>query len=346
MICFTSDYCEGAHPALLAALADTNLEGNPGYGTDGHCQAAALMLCRLIGQPDAQVHFLTGGTQTNQTAIAAFLRPHEAAICAASGHINVHETGAIEATGHKCLAIYCLDGKLTPGAVQAVLDAHTDEHMVKPKLVYISQTTEVGTVYSLEELRALRRICDEKGLYLYLDGARLASALALGSISLTAVASLTDAFYIGGTKNGALFGEALVICNPALQPDFRYLIKQRGGMLAKGWLLGVQFEKLFENGGSLYLELGRHANEAAARLREGLKARGVLFDVDSPSNQLFVQLPESVLEGLQPDFAWTDMKPAGSGRRSIRLVTSWATTQEQVDAFLAALDRLCPSGQF
>ena len=346
MIRFTSDYCEGAHPTLLAALADTNLEGNPGYGTDGHCQAAARMLCRLIGRPDAQVHFLTGGTQTNQTAIAAFLRPHEAAICAASGHINVHETGAIEATGHKCLAIYCLDGKLTPGAVQAVLDAHTDEHMVKPKLVYISQTTEVGTVYSLEELRALRRICDEKGLYLYLDGARLASALALGSISLTAVASLTDAFYIGGTKNGALFGEALVICNPALQPDFRYLIKQRGGMLAKGWLLGVQFEKLFENGGALYLELGRHANEAAARLLEGLKARGVLFDVDSPSNQLFVQLPESVLEGLQPDFAWTDMKPAGAGRRSIRLVTSWATTQEQVDAFLAALDRLSPSGQF
>ena len=346
MIRFTSDYCEGAHPTLLAALADTNLEGNPGYGTDDHCQAAARMLCRLIGQPDAQVHFLTGGTQTNQTAIAAFLRPHEAAICAASGHINVHETGAIEATGHKCLAIYCPDGKLTPGAVQAVLDAHTDEHMVKPKLVYISQATEVGTVYSLEELRALRRICDEKGLYLYLDGARLASALALGSISLTAVASLTDAFYIGGTKNGALFGEALVICNPALQPDFRYLIKQRGGMLAKGWLLGVQFEKLFENGGALYLELGRHANEAAARLREGLKARDVLFDMDSPSNQLFVQLPESVLEGLQPDFTWTDMKPAGSGRRSIRLVTSWATTPEQVDAFLAALDRLSPSGQF
>ena len=166
MIRFTSDYCEGAHPTLLAALADTNLEGNPGYGTDDHCQAAARMLCRLIGRPDAQVHFLTGGTQTNQTAIAAFLRPHEAAICAASGHINVHETGAIEATGHKCLAIYCPDGKLTPGAVQAVLDAHTDEHMVKPKLVYISQTTEVGTVYSLEELRALRRICDEKGLYL------------------------------------------------------------------------------------------------------------------------------------------------------------------------------------
>ena len=348
MIRFTSDYCEGAHPALLAALTDTNLEGNPGYGTDPHCQNAARMLCRLIGQPQAQVHFLVGGTQTNQTAISAFLRPHEAVICAASGHINVHETGAIEATGHKCLALLPPGRKAHPGrGAGGAGRPHRRAHGQAPDGLHQPDHRGGHRLQHWRNCGLCGRICDEKGLYLYLDGARLASALALARHQPHGRwPPVADAFYIGGTKNGALFGEALVLCNPALQPDFRYLLKQRGGMLAKGWLLGVQFEKLFENGGTLYLELGRHANEMASRLRQGLQARGVVFDVDSPSNQLFVQLPEAVLEGLAPDFVWTDMKPAGPGRRSIRLVTSWATSLEQVDAFLAALDRLSPSGQF
>ena len=340
MIRFTSDYCEAAHPALLAAIADTSLEGNAGYGTDDHCKNAAEMVRGLIGRPDADIHFFVGGTQTNMTAIAAFLKPYEAVICADSGHINVHETGAVEATGHKCLTALCPSGKLSPAQVAAIADAHTDEHMVKPRMVYISQTTEVGTAYTKEELAALSEVCRQKGLYLFLDGARLASGLALGQLTLPDIAALTAAFYIGGTKNGALFGEVLVILNPALKPDFRFHIKQRGGMLAKGWLLGVQFEQLFENDGALYMALGRHANEMAARLRAGLQALpAVRFDVDSPSNQLFVSIPAAGLEPLRADFAWSDMGPAVNGMQALRLVTSWATTEDQVDAFLSALGK-------
>ena len=279
-----------------------------------------------------------GGTQTNATAIAAFLRPYEAAIAAVSAHICVHETGAIEATGHKCIACPAVDGKLTPDAVRAAVAAHPDEHMVKPKLVYISQTTEIGTLYSLAEVEALRAVCDELGLWLYLDGARLASGLAAGGPSLTDLGRLCDAFYIGGTKNGALFGEALVILNPALKPDFRYNIKQRGGMLAKGWLLGIQFEQLFQE--NRYVALADHANRMALKLKAGIAALGYPFFCDSVTNQQFPIFPDAIVEALKPDFDFEfSSKPDGT-HTCIRLVTSWATPEANVDAFLEALGAL------
>lgn len=334
---FTNDYSEGAHPALLQALARTNVEGNFGYGCDPHCENARRLICAAIGCPGAQVHFLVGGTQTNAACLCAFLRPHEAVIAAATGHVCVHETGAIEATGHKCIAMPAApDGKLTPALVRAAVAAHPDEHMVKPRLVYVSNTTETGCVYTGEELAALRAVCDELGLLLYLDGARLASALAAGGASLEDLGRLCDAFYIGGTKNGALFGEAVCIINPALSADFRYIMKQRGGMLAKGWLLGVQFEQLFTDG--LYQRLGRHSTALAQRLAAGLEALGVPFGCPSPSNQLFPILPDHVLKQLEGDFHWEVSARPNAGHTQIRLVTSWATREEAVTAFLLAVE--------
>ena len=335
---FTNDYSEAAHPDVLAALTATNLEGNFGYGLDGHCERAAACIRELCAAPDADVHFLAGGTQTNLTAVAAFLRPHEAVIAASTGHVCVHETGAIEATGHKCIAVACENGKLTPDDVRNVCTAHPDEHMVKPRLVYVSNTTEIGTVYTKEELAGLRAVCGELGLYLYLDGARLGSAIAAGGPDFAELARLCDAFYIGGTKNGALFGEALVILNDALKPDFRWILKQHGGMLAKGWLLGVQFDALLRGG--LYLDLARHANEQAQRLRSGIGMLGYAFACDSPSNQQFPILPDAVLEQLEGDFHWEVIGHPAPGMTEIRLVTSWATSPAAVSAFLRRLREL------
>ena len=335
---FTNDYSEAAHPDVLAALTATNLEGNFGYGLDGHCERAAAGIRELCAAPDADVHFLVGGTQTNLTAVAAFLRPHEAVIAASTGHVCVHETGAIEATGHKCIAVACENGKLTPDDVRNVCTAHPDEHMVKPRLVYVSNTTEIGTVYTKEELAGLRAVCGELGLYLYLDGARLGSAIAAGGPDFAELARLCDAFYIGGTKNGALFGEALVILNDALKPDFRWILKQHGGMLAKGWLLGVQFDALLRGG--LYLDLARHANEQAQRLRSGIGMLGYAFACDSPSNQQFPILPDAVLEQLEGDFHWEVIGHPAPGMTEIRLVTSWATSPAAVSAFLRRLREL------
>ena len=336
---FTNDYSEGAHPSILEAMTATNLEGNFGYGCDPHCEHAAALIRQKIARPDADVHFFVGGTQTNATCICAFLRPHEAAIAAHSGHICVHETGAVEATGHKCIAMPAAPGgKLTPELVRQAVAAHPDEHMVKPRLVYVSNTTEVGGVYTTAELEALRAVCDELGLLLYLDGARLASALACGGASFEDLGRLCDAFYIGGTKNGALFGEALVILNPALKPDFRYNIKQRGGMLAKGWLLGVQFEQLFQ--GNRYVELAAHANALALKLKEGIAALGYTFLCDSVTNQQFPILPDEVVAALGQDFGFEFNCKPDAAHTCIRLVTSWATPEENVDAFLKALAAL------
>ena len=338
MIRFTNDYSEGCHPSILEAMAATNTEGNFGYSNDPHSAHAHELIRQAIGRPDADVHLLVGGTQTNATAIAAFLRPYEAVIAAVSGHICVHETGAIEATGHKCIACPAVNGKLTPDAVRAAVAAHPDEHMVKPKLVYISQTTEIGTLYSLEEIEALRAVCDELGLWLYLDGARLACGLAAGGPSLQDLGRLCDAFYIGGTKNGALFGEALVILNDALKPDFRYNIKQRGGMLAKGWLLGIQFEQLFQEG--RYVALGAHANAMALKLKAGIAALGYPFFCDSITNQQFPIFPDGVMEALKPDFDFEFSSKPDADHTCVRLVTSWATPESNVDAFLEALKKL------
>ena len=335
---FTNDYSEGVHPDLLAAIAATNTEGNFGYGCDGHCAKAAARIRELCAAPDADVHFLVGGTQTNMTAVAAFLRPHEAVIAASTGHVCVHETGAIEATGHKCVAAPGENGKLTPDAVRAVCAAHPDEHMVKPRLVYVSNTTEIGTVYTEEELAALRAACDELGLYLYLAGARLGCPIAAGGTGFEALVRLCDAFSIGGTKNGALFGEALVIVNDALKPDFRWVLKQRGGMLAKGWLLGMQFDALLKN--DLYLSLARHANELALRLRDGIMALGYVFSSPSTTNQQFPVLPDAVLDEMRGEFHWEEMGSPAPGMTNIRLVTSWATPPQAVDAFLARVEEL------
>ena len=339
MIRFTNDYSEGCHPSILEALTAANTEGNPGYSTDAHAARARALICDAVGRPDADVHFLVGGTQTNATAIAAFLRPYQAVIAAASAHVCVHETGAIEATGHKCVACPAVDGKLTPDPVRAAVAAQPDEHMVQPKLVYISQTTEIGTLYTLAEVEALRAVCDELGLYLYLDGARLAAGLAAGGPSLPELGRLCDAFYIGGTKNGALFGEALVILNDALKPDFRYNIKQRGGMLAKGWLLGIQFEQLFAEPGR-YTALAAHANAMALRLKEGIAALGSPFFCDSVTNQQFPIFPDGVVKALEPDFGFEFSSKPDAEHTCIRLVTSWATPEANVDAFLAALKAL------
>ncbi|WP_409976344.1 threonine aldolase family protein [Xanthomonas cerealis] len=329
---FRNDYSEGAHPRLFAALAAASAEQNGGYGLDRHSARAAQMIRRECACAHAEVHLLVGGTQTNLAAIGAFLRPHQAVIAAACGHIATHETGAIEATGHKVLTVDAADGRLSPERIAPLLAEHGNEHMVQPRLLYVSNTTELGTIYRKRELQALRAFCDAHGLWLFLDGARIGSALTAegNDLSLADVAALTDAFYIGGTKNGALLGEALVIVNPALQADFRYLLKQRGALLAKGMVLGAQFAALFEDG--LFYELAAHANRMAARLREGLAAAGAQFASDSPTNQLFVTLPADAVEALAQRYDFERWQLLADGRWVIRFVTSWATQAVAVDA--------------
>ena len=291
MYSFVNDYSEGAHPKVLKKLEETNPLQLDGYGEDVYCRDAAQLIKEAADSKNAAVHFIPGGTQTNLIAVSAFLRPHEAIISAQTGHVEVHETGAIEATGHKIITVDTPDGKLDAKLIQTALDFHTDEHMVKPRMVYISDTTEVGTHYTKNELEELSGFCRSKGLLLYLDGARLGSALVIkdSGLKLEDIAELTDAFYIGGTKNGALLGEALVITSDSLKNDFRFMIKQRGGMLAKGRVLGLQFLALFENG--LYYELAAHANETADILRKGISKFGIKFASDSVSNQLFPYIP-------------------------------------------------------
>ena len=343
MYSFKNDYSEGCHPRILEALARTNLEQTVGYGRDPYCQEAGALIRKAIDCPNAEVHFLVGGTQTNQTALAAFLRPHQCAIAADTGHINVHETGAIEATGHKVVTLPHQEGKLTPSMIRTMVAAHPDEHMVKPKLAYISQSTELGSVYTKAELEALSACCRELGLYLYLDGARLASALACpqSEVTLPDLARLCDAFYIGGTKCGALFGEALVIVRDELKPDFRYLLKQRGGMLAKGRLLGIQFAELFRDG--LYFELGRNATQLAQQLQAGMTRLGFSLLIESPSNQIFPIVPTALLPKLSEFCVFEISSQLDAERTAIRLVTSWATRPENVQEFLAELERCAAS---
>ena len=337
MLNFRNDYSEGAHPTIVEAMRQNNLTPVIGYGMDEYCAYAAAMIRERFGCPSADVHFLVGGTQTNLTMIASALRPYEAVICADTGHINVHETGAIESTGHKVLTVPKEDGKLTPADVLSVVRSHPDEHMVKPRMVYISQSTEVGTVYTRHELEALRAVCDRQNLLLYLDGARLASGMTAEDCDLIPadLHRLCDAFYIGGTKNGALFGEALVLVNDALKPDFRYMIKNRGAMLAKGWLLGMQFEGLFT--GDLYFTLGRHANAMAARLRDGLIAKGYELAYPSTTNQVFAVLDKDQIFELTTEAAFEFTKNWDATHDVVRFVTSWATKAEDVDAMLALL---------
>ena len=338
MIFLKNDYSLGAHPKVMDALVSTNMELADGYGEDDHCRRAAERIKDLFACPDADVHFLTGGTQTNQTALAAFLlRPHWSVISADTGHICVHETGAIEATGHKINHVKTPDGKLTPELIEEVLIFHEDEHYVLPKAIYISNSTETGLIYTKAELTALRRCCDEHGLLLYLDGARMAMALTCKGNDLTYedFPKLADAFYIGGTKCGALFGEALVIVNDELKPDMRFLIKQRGGLLAKGRLLGVQFEALLKD--DLYLELGRHANRMAQKLVDGIRAKGYEFEIPPQTNLIFVLIPKEKEKQLSEKVMYETWPVVTETHQAIRLVTSWGTREEEVDALLELL---------
>ena len=343
MIYFNSDYLEGAHPRIMARLVETNLDQTPGYGEDAFCERAREIIRALCQAPEADVHFLVGGTQVNATVLTAALRPYQGVVCADTGHIAVHETGAIEAGGHKVLTLPGTDGKIDANQVEALCRLHygdeSHEHMVMPAALYLSCPTELGTLYSRDELSALRAVCDRWGLALYLDGARLGYGLAAreNTLSLPFLASVCDAFTIGGTKQGLLFGEALVIIGGALKPDFRYMIKRGGGMLAKGRLLGVQFEEMLKDG--LYMQLSRHAIDQAMRLKDALAALDVPFLVDSPTNQQFPILPDAALDALRPDYGFATIQRVDDKHTAVRFCTSWATEPGHVDALIGEVCR-------
>ncbi len=388
MIYFNSDYLEGAHPKVMALMNETNMEQTGGYGEDAYCDRAGALIKEACQAPDAYVQFLVGGTQTNLTVIAAALRPHQGVLCAETGHIEVHETGSIEACGHKVLALPGKDGKLSAEQVRRYVETHRKdpsfEHMVQPGMVYISHPTEVGTLYSTEELTELSKTCRELGLYLFLDGARLAYGLAVNNAQshmgptkkgisvennsessdgedvysdmlypdLPAIARLCDVFYIGGTKCGALMGEAVVITNDALKKDFRYIIKQKGGMLAKGRLLGLQFIALFEKESEyaagaltagerkaipLYYEIGAHAIRLADKLRQAITEAGIPFYQENPTNQIFVILTDAQTEVLSQKFVLSFTERIDENHAVMRICTSWATTEENVDKLITAL---------
>ena len=344
MLYFNNDYAEGCHQSILDALVKTNMEQTLGYSEDSYCAAAREKIRKACGNDNLAVHFLVGGTQTNLTVIDAALRPHQGALCASSGHIHVHETGAVEATGHKVLALPSTDGKITARQVeQAVLAHRADgafEHIVQPKLVYISNPTELGTLYTKQELEELSAVCQKLGLYLFLDGARLGYGLMAKGNDLTMadIARLCDVFYIGGTKVGALFGEAVVIRNPALAEDFRYIIKQHGGMLAKGRLLGVQFDTLFTD--DLYYKISAHADAMADRLRDTLAEIGAPLLVPGTTNQVFAILPDTLLEELAKTVTFSEQERVSDTHRAVRFCTSWATKAENVDTLCRKLKEL------
>lgn len=343
MIYFNNDYSEGCHERVLQRLCETNLHQTYGYGEDEYCREAAQKIKQKCGTDDLDVHFLVGGTQTNATVISAALRPHQAVLAAESGHIAAHETGAVEATGHKVLTLPASLGKIRASQVeQAVLTHRADaafEHMPQPKMVYISNPTELGTLYTLAELEELSAVCRKLGLYLFLDGARLGYGLTAGEndVTLQDLARLCDVFYIGGTKCGALFGEAVVISAPAIAQDFRYLIKRHGGMLAKGRLLGVQFSALMED--DLYFTICAGANKLADQLRDTVTGLGYSFLVPGCTNQVFPVLPDSVLEKLAEKYAFTEQQRVDEGHRAVRFCTSWATKPENIRALCADLEK-------
>ena len=343
MIRFNCDYSEGAHPRILEKLAQTNLEQVPGYGQDTYCRQVADLIKSLCQTPQAEVHFLAGGTQTNLTVIAACLRPYQTVISADSGHINVHETGAIEATGHRILTVPEQNGKLTAEQIARCCKEHwlddNPEFAPQPKLVYISFPTEYGTLYSKEELSAIRRVCDENNLFLFADGARLGYGLEApgNDVTLADLAACCDVFYIGGTKIGALLGEAVVIVNPKLQKDFRYFMKQKGAMLAKGRILGIQFLALFEDG--LYFKLSKHADEMAQIIRQACAECGFEFLYDSPTNQQFPIMPDDLIKQLEELYAFSHTKRLDHRRSAIRICTSWATRREDVEQLVADIHK-------
>lgn len=338
MYSFKNDYSEGTHPQILNALISSNMNVEEGYGNDTHTLNAVTTIKKLIKNENTDIHLIAGGTQSNLLAISAFLRPHEACISANTGHIAVNEAGAIEHSGHKVITINSSDGKVYPSQIKEILANYLNEHVVKPKLVYISNPTELGTVYSKSELQALMNLCKASNLLLYADGARLGSALCVknSELSMSDMCEFTDAFFIGGTKNGALLGEALVIKNPSLKEDFRYILKQNGALLAKGRILGIQFEELFKD--DLYFKLAEHANEMATILTEGIEKAGYEFLINSKTNQIFPILDNDLIKKLETKFEFYVWKKIDASKSAIRLVTSWATKKEAVLKFIENLE--------
>ena len=339
---FLDDYSEGCHPEILHLLGTSNMTQQTAYGNDAYTIEARRLIAERCGHVDVPVHFVGGGTLANLIICAAVLRPHEAIISPASGHIAMRETGAIEATGHKIISVPPVDGKLTPQAVEdAVAGNSQGPHMAKPRMVYISNATEFGTVYSHDELKALRKTCDVHHLLLLIDGARLGAALGsdhAGGATLADVTALADIFWIGGTKAGTLFGEAIVIPNSSLADDFDYHIKQRGALLAKGRSLGVQFQALFSDG--LFERSADHANVAAQTLAAGVVSAGFELAAETESNQVFALLPNPAIESLQQSFSFYVWEPRTDDQSVIRLVTSWATDTAQVARFVESIKAL------
>ena len=343
MIYFRSDYVEGAHPEILKKLTETNYEQTPGYGEDKYCKAAADKIRTVIGVPDADVHFLVGGTQANLAVIASILRPYQGVISADAGHIACHETGSIEATGHKVLTLQSYDGKLSASDVDKYVEDHyaspTSQHTVQPGMVYISFPTESGTLYTKQELTDLYDVCKCRCIPLFIDGARLGYGVMSEKCQLTIkdIAALSDVFYIGGTKCGALFGEAVVITNDSLKKDFRYTMKQRGAMLAKGRLLGIQFDVLMTDG--LYFEICGQAVKYALAIRDAFEKRGVKMFGTSSTNQQFPILTKSQADYFAENFDYEVWGEADGGV-IVRFCTSWATKSESVDALLTAIEHM------
>ena len=341
MIQFQCDYNEGAAPQIMQRLVETNMEQTVGYGCDDYCDRARQLIREACDAPDALVQFLVGGTQTNATIIASALRPYQGVLCASTGHINVHETGAIEHSGHKVLPLPSDNGLITAEQVRTALKEHfsdgSAEHMVQPGMVYVSYPSEVGTLYTKQELEAIGQVCREYGIPLFVDGARLGYGLMSPESDLTLkdLARIADVFYIGGTKQGALFGEAVVINDKQIQKDFRYNIKQNGGMLAKGRLLGIQFETMFTNG--LYFTLAKHAIDEAMRIKEALTAKGYSFMKVSPTNQQFPILTNAKYEELSKDFLFDYWCRMDEEHVAVRICTSWGTKSENVEKLIKAL---------
>lgn len=337
---FKNDYSEGCHPSILKALADTNLVKQDGHGEDQYSAEAADRIRSAIGQPDAAVYFVSGGTQANMLLVAAALRPYQSVITANTSHLHVHETGAVEATGHKIEVANSTDGKLSPQIISGFLKQIGDVHMTQPKMVYISNSTELGTIYTKNELTKLSEYCRSNSLYLIMDGARLPVALVGkgNDLTLPDIAQLVDAFYIGGTKNGALLGEAIIITHPAIKEGFAFNSKQRGALLAKGRILGLQFRCLFEDG--LLFELAKHANALAREMAVGIRSLGFDFLVEPCTNQLFPILPRAVIRRLEDDCAFYVWQEVDERHAAIRLVTSWATEKSACDTFIHLLKQV------
>ena len=341
MYYFDSDYMEGAHPNIIQKLVETNMEKTPGYGCDHYCESAKEKIRKACNCPNAEIHFLVGGTQTNATIIKALLRTYEGVLAAETGHINVHEAGAIEAGGHKILTLSQKFGKISAEAVENYIDTFNKDvnnaHMVKPGMVYISHPTEYGALYSKEELEKLSASCKKNNIPLFLDGARLGYGLMAKDtdVTLEIIANSCDVFYIGGTKVGALFGEAVVITKPNLIDNFFTIIKQQGALLAKGRLLGIQFDTLFSD--NLYFNIAKHAIDMTEKLISGLAEKGYKFYYQSPTNQQFIILDNNKMEQLAQTVSFSFWEAIDENNTVVRFAASWATQESDIDQLLKLL---------